>query len=159
MRVLDASAIIHAWDTYPHPQFPGLWDWLALEIQTGKLTIPVVALEEVTHKAPECAQWLKGAGIVRLPITEQVVMLALSIKLAIGVVSDNYHTKGVDENDLFIIAVAKSQSAELITNEARQFGAQAEKRKYKIPAVCDMTEVGIKSMNFLEYIQRSQEVF
>lgn len=159
MRVLDASAIIYAWDNYPYPQFPGLWAWLNHEIQTGALTIPVVALEEVTQMAPDCAQWLKAAGIVRLPITEPVVMLALTIKLAIGVEGDNYHPKGVDENDLFIIAASKHQRAELVTNEARQFGAQAEKRKYKIPAVCDMTEVGVSHMNFLEYIQKSQHVF
>lgn len=159
MRVLDASAIIYAWDNYPHPQFPGLWVWLGHEIQTGALTIPVVALEEVAHMAPDCAQWLKGAGILRLSITEPVAMLALSIKLAIGVDGDNYHPKGVDENDLLIIAATKHKNAELVTNEARQFGAQAEKRKYKIPAVCDMNEVGVIHMSFLEYIQKSQHVF
>ena len=84
---------------------------------------------------------------------------AMAIKDAIGVVNDQYHAKGVDENDLFIIAAAKVHGAELITNEARQFGAQAEARKYKIPAVCDMAAVGVTTMNFLEYIQKSQQVF
>ena len=159
MRVLDASAIIHAWDNYPFAQFPGLWGWLTSEIKSHELTIPSVALEEVGHKAPECAQWLKSAAVLKLPMSEAVVMAAMAIKQAIGVVNDQYHPKGVDENDLFIIAAAKVHGAELISNEARQLGAQAEARKYKIPAVCDMPEVSVPSLNFLEYIQRSQVVF
>ena len=86
-------------------------------------------------------------------------MVAMSIKQAIGVANDQYHPKGVDENDLLIIAAAKVHGAKLITNEARQFGLQVEARKYKIPAVCDMPSVGVVSMNFLEYIQKSKQVF
>lgn len=159
MRVLDASAIIYAWDNYPLTQFPGLWGWLANELKTHELAIPTVALEEVAHMAPACATWLKNAEVLKLPIGEAVVMTAMAIKNAIGVVNDQYHPKGVDENDLFIIAAAKVHGAELITNEARQFGAQVEARKYKIPAVCDMHAVGVMSLNFLEYIQKSQQVF
>lgn len=159
MRVLDASAIIHAWDNYPLAQFPGLWDWMSKEGKLQALCIPAVAWEEVKHKTPECAQWLKASGISKLPTSQAVVMAAMGIKQAIGVVNDHYHPKGVDENDLFIIATAKVHGAVLITNEARQFGAQAEARKYKIPAVCDMTEVGVQSLNFLEYIQKSQQIF
>lgn len=159
MRVLDASAIIYAWDNYPPAQFPGLWGWLANELKTHELAIPVVALEEVAHMAPECATWLKNAEALRLPVSEAVLMAAMAIKDAIGVVNDQYHPKGVDENDLFIIAAAKVHGAELITNERRQFGAQAEARKYKIPAVCGMAAVGVTTMNFLEYIQKSQQVF
>lgn len=159
MQVLDASAIIYAWDNYPSAQFPGLWSWLANELKTHELAIPVVALEEVAHMAPECATWLKNAEALRLPISEAILMTAMAIKDAIGVVNDQYHPKGVDENDLFIIAAARVHGAALITNEARQFGAQAEARKYKIPAVCDMAAVGVTTMNFLEYIQKSQQVF
>lgn len=159
MRVLDASAIIYAWDNYPPAQFPGLWGWLANELKTHELAIPVVALEEVGHKLPECAQWLKNAEVLRLPISEAVLMTAMVIKDAIGVVNDKYHPNGVDENDLFIIAAAKVHGAELITNEARQFGAQKMPSKRRIPAVCDMADVKVPNLNFLEYIQKSQQVF
>lgn len=159
MRVLDASAIIHAWDNYPLAQFPGLWEWLGSEMHTHQLAIPVVALEEVGHKAPECAKWLKVAGVLRLQIDGTVVMAALAIKQALGIVNDQYHPKGVDENDIFIIAAAKVHGAELVTNEKRQFGAQVEARKYKIPAVCGIPVVDVPSLNFLEYIQKSKQVF
>lgn len=159
MRVLDSSAIIYAWDNYPPGLFPGLWRWLGGEIQKHDLTIPMVALEEVAHKAPDCAHWLKASGVLRLPMSEAVVMAAMGIQQSIGVVNDQYHPKGVDENDLFIIASAKVYGGELITNEARQFGAQKEARKYKIPAVCDLATVGVVNLNFLEYIQKSQQAF
>lgn len=159
MRVLDASAIIYAWDNYPPAQFPGLWGWLANEVKTHELSIPVVALEEVGHKAPECAQWLKNAEVLKLPMSEAVVMAAMAIKQEIGVVNDQYHTKGVDENDLFIIAAAKVYGVELITNEGRQFDDPKDPRKRRIPAVCDLPEVGVTTLNFLEYIQKSRRVF
>jgi predicted nucleic acid-binding protein len=159
MRVLDASAILYAWDNYPLAQFPGLWQWMAAQVTAHQVAIPVVALEEVAHKAPDCAKWLKAANVLRLPMSDAVLVVAMAIKQAIGVMNDQYHPKGVDENDLLIIAAAKVAGAELITNEARQFGAQAEARKFKIPAVCDMPSVGVTSMNFLEFIQKSQQVF
>lgn len=159
MRVLDASSILYAWDNYPLPQFPGLWTWLASEMQRHKLAIPSVAMEEVEHKAPECSAWLSTACVARLPVTNVVLTTALAIKADIGVLNDAYHPKGVDENDLLIIATAKVCGADLITNEARQFGAQAELRKYKIPAVCDLPSVNVVTMSFLEFIQRSRQVF
>lgn len=159
MRVLDASAIIYAWDNYPPAQFPGLWGWLANELKTHELAIPVVALEEVGHKLPECARWLKNAEVLRLPLSEHVLMTAMAIKDAIGVVNDQYHPKGVDENDLFIIAVAKEHGVELVTNEGRQFDDPKDPRKRKIPAVCDMRDVNVPNLSFLEYIQKSQQVF
>ncbi len=120
MRVLDASSALHAWDNYPATQFPGLWFWLAGEMQHHRLAIPAVA---------------------------------------IGVEADADHPNGVDENDVLIIASAKVRGAELVTNEGRQFGKQAEARKSRIPAVCDMPAVGVVTLNFLEYIQKSQQVF
>jgi predicted nucleic acid-binding protein len=159
MRVLDTSAIIYGWDNYPLIQFPGLWLWLGTEIRRHELTIPTVALEEVEHMAPEFAKWLKATGVHRLPMTESVVLVAMSIKHAIGVVNDQFHPKGVDENDLLIIAAAKVAGAEVVTNEARQFGSQAVAKKRKIPAVCDMPLVGVGSMSFLELLQKSMQVF
>lgn len=52
--------MIYAWDNYPVRQFPGLWDWMATQIQQKTLTIPGVALEEVMHKTPDCGEWLKS---------------------------------------------------------------------------------------------------
>lgn len=159
VHTLDASSIIHAWDNYPLDQFPGLWDWLAGEMKAKRLSIASVALEEVGHKYPECAAWLKSHNIRRLPMCNDVIQAAMHIKQQMGIENDQYHTKGVDENDIFIIAAARCDGAALITDEKRQFGKQVELTKLKIPAVCDLPSVAVAHKNFLDYIRQSSQVF
>lgn len=159
MHTLDASSILHAWDNYPLTQFPGLWDWLAGEIQAQRLSIPTVALEEVGHKSPDCATWLKSQNIRRLHMGNNVLQAAMEIKKQVGVRNDQYHPKGVDENDILIIAAAQHHGATLVTDEKRQFGKQTEPTKRKIPAVCDLPGVQVAHFNFLDYLRQSQQVF
>ncbi len=159
MHALDASAVIHAWDNYPPSQFPGLWGWLAVETTAQRLTISVVAFEEVGHKYPECATWLKSQHIRRLPMDNDVIQAALQIKALVGIQGEQYNPKGVDENDIFIIAAAQYHNATLVTNEARQFGKQTEPARRKIPAVCDLPGVQVTHLNFLDYIKQSGQVF
>lgn len=159
MHTLDASSIIYAWDNYPSTQFPGLWNWLAGEIQAQRLSIPTVALEEVGHKSPVCATWLKSQNIRRLHMGNDVLQAAMEIKKQVGVRNDQYHPKGVDENDILIIAAAQYHGAILLTEEKRQFGKQTEPTKRKIPAVCDLPSVQVAHFNFLDYLRQSQQVF
>lgn len=159
MHTLDASSILHAWDNYPFTQFPGLWDWLAGEIQAQRLSIPTVALEEVGHKSADCATWLKSQNIRRLPMGNAVLQAAKQIKDEVGIQNDKYHPKGVDENDILIIASAQYHGATLVTNEARQSSSLKEPTRRKIPAVCDLPGVAVANKNFLDYIQQSQQVF
>jgi hypothetical protein len=159
MHALDASSIIHAWDNYPIRQFPGLWEWKAIQIESGSLLIPSVAFEEVEDKTPECADWLKENDIKRLSITNTIIQDAKRIKDLIGIVNDNYHAKGVGENDLFIIATARAHAYHLISDEERQPILPTEPRRKKIPAVCAMPEVSVQCINFLEYIKSSNAVF
>ncbi|BDI03312.1 DUF4411 family protein [Sphaerotilus microaerophilus] len=158
MQVLDASAVIYAWDNYPPEQLPGIWDWLAEEIRQTRLVIPDVALDEVGHKIPECRAWLRAQQIHILPTSEAVLLEALRLKTLIGVDGERYNPKGVDENDLIIVASARLFGSELISNEARQAGQQVP-AKCKIPAVCAMAQVDVRCLNFLEYLKRSGRVF
>lgn len=159
MHTLDASSILHAWDNYPLTQFPGLWDWLAAEIQAQRLSIATVALEEVGHKSPDCATWLKGQNIRRLLMSNAVVQAAKQIKNEVGIQNDQYHPKGVDENDILIIAASQCHGATLVTNEARQSSSLKEPTRRKIPAVCDLPGVAVTHKNFLDYFRASQQVF
>jgi predicted nucleic acid-binding protein len=159
VHTLDASSILHAWDNYPLTQFPGLWDWLAAEIQAQRLSIAVVALDEVGHKSPDCATWLKSQNIRRLAMSNDVIQAAMDIKQHVGIQNDQYHPKGVDENDILIIAAAQYHGATLVTNEARQSSSLKEPTRRKIPAVCDLPGVAVAHKNFLDYLRASEQVF
>ena len=159
MRVFDASSIIYAWDNYPIEQFPRLWDWMAKQIANGELVIVDVAFKEVIKKSPECAAWLKEHKIDQLEITNAIAQDANRIKLLLGIQGDDYHSKGVGENDILIIAAARQHSIELITDEARQKNTPDKPSKRKIPSVCDLPEVAVRNINFIEYIKQAKAVF
>lgn len=103
----DASSIIHAWDNYPIANFPPFWDWIANKIQQGNFAICEVAFDEVNNKASECAEWLKDKGIRKISLSNEVLLSATGIKGLLGIVAENYHSDGVGENDLLIIAQHK----------------------------------------------------
>jgi len=159
MRVFDASSIVYGWDNYPIQQFPALWEWIAGQTGGGEAVISRVAFDEVTHVAPECANWLRDNNIERLDITNEVVQNAMQIKSDLGILNDGYHSEGVDENDLLIIATAKVEGAELISDERRQTSLPRNIKRFKIPAVCNMSKVAISCINFVDYIKQSNRVF
>lgn len=131
MHLFDASSIIHAWDNYPVENFPPLWNWLAERIDHGEFGIPSVAFEEVKKKAPECAKWLEENAITKHPLTGEILTEAFRIKNLLGIEEDNYHPKGVGENDLIIIATARIADATLVSEEGRQFGNQRSEKNIK----------------------------
>ena len=159
MRVFDASSMIYAWDNYPIGQFPGLWEWMAGQIVSQQLAMPSVAFEEVSHKMPECGEWLKDNNLERLEINNAVLQDAKRIKGLLGILDDNYHPKGVGENDILIIATARQHGAELVSDEERQTNLPQVSSKRKIPAVCAMQTVSVSCINFIEYIKASGAIF
>jgi len=159
MQVFDASSMIYAWDNYPVRQFPGLWEWMAAEIEKKRLVMPSVAFEEVENKTPDCGEWLIDNSLEQLAINNSILQDAVKIKGLLSIVGDNFHPKGVGENDILIIATTRAHRAELVSDEARQPILPQELYKRKIPAVCDMAKASVPCINFLEYIRRSEEVF
>lgn len=158
MQVFDASSMIYAWDNYPALQFPGLWEWMATQAEERQLVMPSVAFEEVVNKTPDCGEWLNDNGLWVIEISNAVMQDAMRIKLLLGIVGDKYRS-GVGENDLLIIATAREQRAELVSDERRQTDLPKERHNYKIPAVCAMSEVSVPCINFIDFIKRSAVVF
>lgn len=159
MQVFDASSMIYAWDNYPAHQFPGLWDWMASQIEGQQIVMPAVAFEEVAHKMPDCGDWLEDNNLEQLPMSNTILVDAMRIKELLGIVGDNYHAKGVGENDILIIATARAHGVELVSDEEKQPIRPQVISKSKIPAVCDMAGVSVTCINFIEYIKRSEAVF
>jgi hypothetical protein len=156
--MFDASSMIYAWDNYPFQQFPGLWEWMAAQIESGRLIMSSIAFEEVENKTPECGAWLETVGIGVIEIDNAILSEAMRIKALLGIVGDKYGG-GVGENDLLIIATAGCADAELVSDEKRQNNLPAWLHNYKIPAVCGLSEVNVPCVSFIDYIKRSQHIF
>ncbi len=159
MLAFDASSMIHAWDNYPPKQFPSLWDWMASKMVDGEFVMAQVAFEEVEKKAPDCAKRLKKSSITRIRIANDILQESSRIKKRLGITVDNYHPNGVSENDILIIAAAKIHDLELVSDESKQTKQPHENRKLKIPGVCDLPDVGVTCVSFLELVRRSDESF
>lgn len=56
----------------------------------------VVAFVEVTHKMPDCGEWLKDNDVALLGVDNAVLQEAIRIKDLLEIVGDAYHSKGVE---------------------------------------------------------------
>ncbi len=151
--------MIHAWDNYPPGLFPKLWEWLAEEVRTGQLRCPAAAFGEIGHKLPECCTWLNSCNCSVEQETNLILNAAMTIKQQLGVLNDQYHVDGVDENDVLIIATAKALGHSVVSNERRQTTLPTNLKRYKIPAVCGITAVAVACSDFAEYFKASGKVF
>lgn len=157
MRHVDASSMVHAWDTYPPDIFPKVWEWIEAQIAHNEMVISQPAKDEVEHVAPDCAAWLGKASIQICAVSNAALQRARLLKNNLGIQNDNYHPRGVDENDLLIICCAYCSSVELVSNEARQPSLPSDRRRYKIPAVC--ASYGPLCIDFLAYMRSAARTF
>lgn len=159
MHMFDASSTIYGWDNYPLAQFPRLWDWIGSQIGAGLVTLSETAHKEVAFKLPDCGKWLQDQGLTVVVNTPAMLQEASQIKTLLNIVGDNYHADGVGENDLLIIASAKTMGATLVSDERKQPSLPTDRRRFKIPAVCAHLSSKVPCENFLEYIKSSGESF
>ncbi|MCR4318035.1 MAG: DUF4411 family protein [Planctomycetes bacterium] len=133
---------------------------MSSEIGKKKLAIPKIAFdEEVAIISPDCSTWLNDNNIEKLPMTPDIIGESVGIKNILGIVNDNYHSKGVGEIDIFIIATAKIHKIELVSNENRQSKLPDILSKYKIPAVCKFAKINVSCIDFTEFIKATGRVF
>ncbi|MEO7496692.1 MAG: DUF4411 family protein [Massilia sp.] len=158
MLVFDASSTLYAWDNYPIHQFPRLWDWLGQLVSRREIAFAAVAYLEIHYKAPDCSAWLEQEKAYTIDVTNAIAQAALAIQRVLGIAHDDYGS-GVDENDIFVIATAKTHKCSLVSDEAVQALPPKNKKKYKIPLVCSMPEVGVSCMNFVSFLKQSGAVF
>jgi hypothetical protein len=159
VHIFDASSIIHGWDNYPQQQFPPFWDWIESQITSQNLAMPRKAFDEVKGRCPDCWDWLKARSLLVIPVSPEILAEAVRIKSVLGISNDQYHPKGVSENDIFIIATARVTGMALVSNEALQPVSQRIPSKCKIPAVCNMPAIGVRCVSLIKYIRESGGVF
>lgn len=158
MRLIDASAILDLWEFYPLDVFPPVWAWIEEEIAGGNLRMPKVNVEEVVHKSEECGRLIMAYGLVPFEVGDAELRVAIAIKEALGIEGDNYGA-GVDEKDIILIACAVVARVDLVTSENIQTSLPAVMAKYKIPAVCALPSVGVRSMRVIDLLRASGRVF
>jgi hypothetical protein len=129
------------------------------QIVEQAVVMPSVAFDEVKNKTPECAVWLKDNQIEQFPVTNAIIQKALVIKNLLGIVEDSYHSKGVGENDILIIATANVNNLALVSDEGRQKNPPDILSKSKIPLVCSMKAIAVPCISFIEFIKQSGVVF
>jgi hypothetical protein len=149
----DASSIVKLWDDYPidNPVFSSLWQKFQENIDNGIFTISNVALKESKDKIDSSKF---NQLVINITTYEQKVddlRQTQQIKDLLNIVEDNYGI-GVGENDIFIIVIAKRTNTILVNDEKRQNNLPQNKTKYKIPAVCNLSEVQLQNINLTELL-------
>ena len=159
MYLFDASSIILAWDNYPIENFPPFWVWFSKQIEEKEFMTSEVAYDEVSKKSPDCTKWLNQASLGRLEVSNNILQFAAHIQHLLGIENDAYHPKGVDENDVLVVAAAKVHKSILVSDESRQTKLPLEMKKYKIPAVCSLAGIDVECVSLVELIKKSGERF
>jgi hypothetical protein len=160
----DSSAIIDLWVNYPiqNPHFKPIWGWFYTQVKNEKFVISETALKEVKahilydkleKNNPESKKFIDILDdFIIQGNSRESLRFVMKVKKLLNIEEENYG-KGVGENDLYIIANAKIYNTILVNNENIQFNPLPIKKfNYKIPAVCGMTEIGVKSINLVDLL-------
>lgn len=151
MFCFDTSAFMDGWIRYYPPDvFASLWKNLEKLIEAKDLIASIEVLHEMEKKDDALASWAKQNRGMFQPIDEQQMLETKKILAAFPRLIDT--RKGRSAVDPFVIALAKTRGAVVITGEQ---GGTAEKPK--IPFVCDA--VGVRCIGLTEFIRSQKWVF
>ena len=124
------------------------------QIKAGEFLIPEIVKGEAKDK--DVLDWFLGNKLPTIAISDKILNVAQSIKDGLGIENDDYSPKGVNENDVIIIATAKVYGCALVTEEGEQQQLPTMKN-YKMPAVCHKNNIQVG--NFLARLIESGEIF
>lgn len=140
----DTSAWIHAWDrAYPLDNFPGVWGQLTNLVAEGRLVSPDEVREEIERKDDELLKWLRDVEGLFVPIDDQQQDLVREILQEEPRLVDS--SKGRDQADPWVIALAEARAAVVVTQEGRR------PTNPRIPDVCAARDLSF--FKLLEVIQ------
>ena len=93
--------------------------------------------------------WLEENAFTATDIPDDIKIISLDLEKAYEI---NNSPKGVDQNDIALIAYAKNESKTVVTLEAQQPQKPGKKCNYKIPLVCD--EQKVECISFITMLDR-----
>lgn len=156
--LLDANIFIQAKNfLYPFDVFPGFWDWLKRDMESGVLGSIIPVYDELTVGNDELANWIsqfKGSGyFLRVDDTETQKKYT---EIASWVVDSAQSFKQTACEDFFrgadswLIAKALSTNAIVVTHEKLDPNCI---RRVPIPNVCKA--FGVTYIDILELIRKT----
>lgn len=158
-KVIDASAIIRAWEYYPQRQFPGFWRWVAAALEARRWLMAKVNLDEVRHKVPELQKWLIEHDLQTIDVTNEIVARFLKIKQLLGIMDDRHAQGYVDEPDLILIATCACLGHICVNCEAEQLDSKQILRNSKIPRVCRVDGINVPYTDLVQCVREADVVF
>ena len=131
---------------------PSLWEKIARYQNDIILIKPIydqiVSNDSQNRGKDPLSIWLGENRFIKTPIDNETKKLSLQLEAKYQITDQS---KGVDQQDLTLIAYAKIENKTVVTLEGKQDQKPREKRNYKIPLVC--REQGIPCVNFIGMIE------
>lgn len=155
---IDSSSLIEGLrKTYPKEVFPSLWSKVGEEIENGKIIAPDEVKRELEEfGVDELAKWCNSFSNFFQSEDTEIQNVVTSImahpehrKLM------NLKTPSRYCADMWVIAIAKVRNLTVINEEKLLMNIGPYKNK--IPNVCN--DLGIPSINFLEYVRKQNWQF
>ena len=138
MYCIDTSSLIDMQDIYPIDTFPGVWEQMESIAETGELVSPREVFRELEKRTDELCGWAKRNISFRdLNSSQEAVVKDIMAQYGAKFVDIS---KLTPEADPFVIALAKSESRTVITQE-KHANLSGPQTKYKMPNVCDDYDV------------------
>lgn len=157
---VDANILITAWfRDYPPHIFQPIWDQLAGHKTSIVLIKPIfdeidpmassdlkLSIDEKRKKYP-LRTWITENKFSATAISDAVKSESLNLEMHY---ETNDNPKGANQNDITLIAFAKTEGGTVVTFEENQPQIPGKKCNYKIPLICQ--DQGVECKNFVEMI-------
>ena len=159
---LDADVLITGWNvTYPPRIFNPLWDRISINAATIAIIEPVYReidpiatqhrklTKDEQKKLYPLRIWLEETPFQIAAPDDESNLLSLTMEREheVGDV-----TKGASQNDITIIAYAKTHGLTVVTLERKQKQRPGKRSNYKIPLIC--SDKGVQCITFIELLDR-----
>lgn len=146
---IDTNSLMDVWNRYyPIDIFPGLWGNIEQLIDSGVMVSPEEVLKELDKKDDDLSRWAKGKAGFFVPFDAEQQPHLVTVMTEHELLVKN--SKRANAADPFVIALAKSRTLTVITQEK----LTGSTTKPRIPDVCDAMD--IQCMTIVEMVRHEQ---